>query len=178
MRKILGQRFQQEDSGMGFTARIGAVAAVAAVAGLVLMSSGTIDAALMGDAAIKARKDAMKSFSANNKVIQAFVKDGKGTTADVADKATAIAATAKQIPELFPKGSGRGDFPDKVTRALPAIWTDMAGFDKNAKALVAESAKLAGIAKAGDKAAITKQVAEVGKVCGACHKAYRGDVVK
>jgi cytochrome c556 len=163
---------------MGFTARLGAVAAVAAVAGMVLMSSGAIEAALMGDAAIKARKDAMKSFSDNNKVIQAFVKDGKGTTADVADKATAIAATAKQLSELVPKGSGRGDFPDKTTRALPAIWTDMAGFDKNAKALVAESAKLAGIAKAGDKDAITKQAAEVGKVCGACHKAYRGDAVK
>ena len=38
------------------------------------------------------------------------------------------AESSKKIPSLFPKGTGRGDFPDKTTRALPKIWEDMAGF--------------------------------------------------
>lgn len=163
---------------MRVTARMGAVIAVAAVAVLALVSSETISAALTGEAAIKARQDAMKSMSAGMKVIQGFVKDGKGTAMDVETKAAAISATAKQIPDLFPKGSGRGDFPDKTTRALPAIWTDMAGFDKHAKTLLDQSAKLAQVAHGGNKEAITKQVGEVGKACGGCHKAFRGEAVK
>jgi len=163
---------------MGFTARFGTIAVVAAVAGLVLASSGPIKAALMGEAAIKARVAAMKDNGKNVKAIQGFLKEGKGTAADVAKHATAIAATAKKIPSLFPKGSGRGDLSDKQTRALPAIWTDWAGFEKHAGALQTAAEKLATVAKAGDKDAIGKQVAEVGKACGGCHKAFRGEEVK
>lgn len=163
---------------MGTRGRILAVAC-AAVAGLALMSSETIHAALTGEAAIKARQDAMKSNSSDMKVIQAFVKDGKGSAADVAKSATAIAGISKKIPSLFPKGSGRGDFPDKATRALPAIWKDMAGFEKAAATTAAEAQKLATVAKAGDKDAIAKQVAVLNKDgCGACHTTYRGERVK
>lgn len=163
---------------MGTRGRI-LVVACAAVAGLALMSSETIHAALTGEAAIKARQDAMKSNSKDMKVIQAFVKDGKGSAADVAKSATSIAESSKKIPSLFPKGSGRGDFPDKVTRALPAIWKDMAGFEKAANTTVAEAQKLATVAKAGDKDAIAKQVAVLNKEgCGGCHTNYRGEKAK
>ncbi len=164
---------------MGFKARLGILAAVAAVTGMVLASTGTIEAALMGEAAIKARKEAMKSNSNDMKAIQAFVKDGKGSAADVGKAATSIAETTKKLADMFPKGSGRGDFPDKVTRALPAIWTDMAGFKKVAATTVTEAEKLATVAKAGDKDAIGKQVAVLNKEgCGACHTTYRGEAVK
>ena len=163
---------------MGFTARLGTIAVTAAVAGLMLASSGPIKAALMGEAAIKARVSAMKDNGKNMKAIQGFVKEGKGSAADVAKHASAVAATAKKIPGLFPKGSGRGDFSDKETRALPVIWTDWAGFEKASKTLETAAEKLATVAKAGDKDAIGKQVAEVGKACGGCHKAFRGEEVK
>lgn len=164
---------------MGTRARFVAVAACAAVAGLALLSSETIDAAMTGEAAIKARQAAMKSNSKDMKVIQAFVKDGKGTAADVAKSATEIATTSEKIPSLFPKGSGRGDFPDKTTRALPKIWQDMAGFEKATAVNVAEAKKLATVAKAGDKDAIAKQVAALSKNgCGGCHKTYRGEKAK
>jgi cytochrome c556 len=164
---------------MGFKARLGILAAVAAVTGMVLASTGTIEAALMGEAAIKARKDAMKSNSNDMKAIQAFVKDGKGSAADVAKAATSIAETTKKLGEMFPKGTGRGDVSDKETRALPAIWKDMDGFKKVAARTVTEAEKLTTTAKGGDKDAIGKQVAVLNKEgCGACHTAYRGEAVK
>lgn len=164
---------------MGISAKLGVAAIVVAVAGTALFSADTISAAMTGEAAIKARKDAMKSLSADLKVIRAYVKDGKGTPQDVEQKASAMAATAKQIPVLFPKGSGRGDFSDKETRALPKIWADWPGFETASTALVTEAGKLAEIAKTGEKAMIAEQAGELGKVgCGGCHKAYRGAKAK
>ena len=159
---------------MGFSGKIASIAAVAAVAGLVLASSGPIKAAMTGEAAIKARVAAMKDNGKNMKVIQGFVKNGKGTAADVAKHAAAIVATSKKIPGLFPKDTGRGHFTDKQTRALPVIWTDWKGFEKDAHALTAAAENLEKVAKAGDKDAIAKAAGGVGKACGACHKAYRG----
>jgi len=164
---------------MRFSARFGVMAVAAAVAGTALLSSETISAAMMGKDAIKARQDVMKSNGADMKVIQAFVKDGKGTAADVAAKATAIAERVKKLPDLFPKGSGRGDFSDKETRALPKIWSDWAGFQKDVSTTVAESEKLAKVAMGGDKKAIADQVGKLGKAgCGGCHKAFRGEKAK
>lgn len=163
---------------MGFAGRIATVAAVAAVAGLVLASAGPIKAAMTGEAAIKARQAAMKDNGKNLKVIQGFVKNGKGTAADVAKHAAGIAATAKKLPGLFPKGSGRGAFSDKQTRALPVIWTDWKGFEKDAHGLRTAAEQLEKVAKAGDKDAIAKAAGGVLKACGGCHKAYRGPEVK
>lgn len=164
---------------MGISARMGIVAVVAIVAGVASMPSGTLDAAMNSQEALKARIEAMKSLSADMKEISAFVKDGKGTTATVADKAREIAATAKQLPALFPEGTGRGDLSDKETRALPAIWSDMAGFENASTALVVEAGKLAEFAKAGEMKIIADQFAVLGKVgCGGCHKTYRGAKVK
>lgn len=164
---------------MGISAKLGVFAIVATVAGAALFSADSISAAMMGEEAIKARKDAMKSISKDLKTIRAYVKDGKGSTQDVEEKAAAIAAIAKKIPSLFPKGSGRGDFSDKETRALPKIWSDWAGFEKAAMALETEAGKLAGVAEGGDKKMITDQTGKLGKAgCGGCHKVFRGEKVK
>jgi cytochrome c556 len=164
---------------MGISAKLGIVAIVAAVAGTAFFSADSIQAAMGGAEAIKARKAAMKSLSADMKVIRAFVKDGKGTAADVEKKAAAIAATAKQIPALFPKGTGRPDVSDKETRAVAKIWTDWPGFEAASTALVTEAGKLAEIAKAGDTKMIADQAGALGKVgCGGCHKPYRGAKAK
>jgi cytochrome c556 len=164
---------------MGISTKFGVVAVAAVIAGAALLSSETISAAMMGMEAVKARQDAMKSMGKDMKVIQGFVKDGKGTAADVAVKAAAIAATAKGLPPLFPKGSGRPDMSDKDTRATPKIWTDWAGFEKHADTLVVEAGKLAEVANGGDTKAIAAQFGKVGKeACGGCHKAFRGEKVK
>jgi len=164
---------------MGISAKLGVFTIVATVAGTALFSAVSINAAMMGEEAIKARKDAMKSMSKDLKAINAFVKDGKGSAQDVEVKAAAIAAIAKKIPTLFPKGSGRGDFSDKQTRATPKIWSDRSGFEKAAMVLETEAGKLAEVAKGGDKKMIASQTGAVGKTaCGGCHKAFRGEKAK
>lgn len=82
----------------------------------------------------------------------------------------AIATWAKQIPSLFPPGSDKGSKP---TKALPAIWTNRAEFEKDAANLAAAGTKLAELAKANDTAGFTAQLKVVGEACGACHKAFR-----
>lgn len=158
----------------------GAIAALAM--GSVLMISQGISPATAADgtAVIEKRigymkKDILKPFL----MIMGFVKDGKGSAADVAKAATALSAAAHGIAPLFPKGTGRGDHDAKVTRALPSIWKDWNGFENAGGVLAAEAAKLASVAAGGDAAAIAAQFGNTGKFgCGGCHKPFRGEKVK
>jgi len=83
---------------------------------------------------------------------------------------SAIAAWGKQIPSLFPPGSDKGSKP---TKAKAEIWTNWAGFEKDAATLADAGTKLTELAKANDTAGFTAQLKEVGAACGACHKAFR-----
>ena len=85
------------------------------------------------------------------------------------DGAKAISSWAKQFPTLFPPGSDKGH----DTKALPAIWSDRAGFEKAAATLSDAAAKLAVYAKANDKVAFADQFETMTKACAACHRAYR-----
>jgi cytochrome c556 len=86
-----------------------------------------------------------------------------------ADGAQAISRWAKQFPTLFPPGSDKGH----DTKALPAIWSDRAGFENAAANLSEAAAKLAVAAKANDKAAFADQFDAMTKACAACHRTYR-----
>jgi cytochrome c556 len=155
--------------------KISIISALAAI----LILPACISSAVEGSDAIKERRALMKSISKEFKPIKAYAKSGEGTAADVAKHASAMNALSKKINALFPKGSGRGDFSDKETRALPAIWKDWAGFEKAASVLEQESATLVKIAGTGDQKAIAKQVGALGKNgCGGCHKPFRGAKVK
>jgi cytochrome c556 len=65
-----------------------------------------------------------------------------------------------------------------MTRALPKIWENWSGFEADAKMLSDNAAKLSAALAAGDMDAAKAQFAAVGKVCGTCHKDYRGDKVQ
>lgn len=158
----------------------GAIAALA-MGSVLMISQGTSPAvAADGKAVIEKRvafmkKDILKPWL----VIKGFVKDHKGSAADVAKAATALSGAAHGIAPLFPKGTARGDFDAKLTRALPKIWEDWKGFEDAAGVLAAEAAKLASVAAGGDAAAIAAQFGNTGKFgCGGCHKPFRGDKVK
>lgn len=160
------------------TIKMTVLATAIALAGTILLGACASDAN-DGSAAIEKRRALMKSISKNFKPIKAYAKSGTGSAADVAKHAKAINASTGKVLALFPKGTGRGDFSDKETRALPAIWKDWAGFEKANKALADESAKLASIAGGGDQKAIAKQVGVMGKLgCGGCHKPFRGAKAK
>ncbi len=92
----------------------------------------------------------------------------KGDVKTLEGPGKAIQHWALVFPTLFPPGSDKGD-----TKAAPAIWTDQAGFQKDAMALSAAGEKLATAAKAGDETAVAAAFKEIGEACGACHKDYR-----
>ena len=82
--------------------------------------------------------------------------------------ARALAGWAKAIPGMFPAGTGGAP-----SNALPTVWSDRAGFEAKAADYAAAAAKLADLAKAGDKAGFAAQWKTVGDTCGACHSNFR-----
>ena len=81
--------------------------------------------------------------------------------------AEAILAWSKVIPALFPKGT------DKNTKALPAIWSDRAGFEKAAATLSAAAESLVKAADANDPGAFVAAFKATADACGGCHRPYR-----
>jgi cytochrome c556 len=92
-----------------------------------------------------------------------------GDVKTLENPAKAIARWIRQFPTQFPPGT------EKIsgTKALPAVWSDPAGFQKAADVLADAADKLAVLAKAGDAEGVASQVKVVGDACGACHKAFR-----
>ena len=62
---------------------------------------------------------------------------------------------------------------DVKSAALPAVYSDAAGFQQAAERLQAETAKLGAVARARDEAGVKAQWGAVGKACGGCHDNYR-----
>ena len=162
---------------MGFTLATAAL-------GTITLPAGTSYAA-SGEEVIKARVNFMEDdLGGQWKVLAAFAKSGKGSLADVEESAKEMAKLAKKIPEHFPKDTGRGKYPDKMTRALPAIWTNWDGFQKDVQALADRSEKLAELAKKGDRESVVTIIGKSGRYsqtqlgCAECHKNFRGERVK
>jgi cytochrome c556 len=137
-----------------------------------------------GEDAVKGRVRFMREdLQGPFKVLAGFVK-GQGSLEDVEKSALTIASRAKNIPQHFPKDSGRGTLPDDMTRALPAIWQEPQKFQGLVQKLEQESTKLAALAKAGDKDAVMAMIGASGSFnstnigCADCHKAYQGPAVK
>jgi cytochrome c556 len=169
---------------MHFAVKLMGIALVTAVSSLILAPAQTSYAA-SGEEIIKARVNFMEDdIGAHWKVLAAYAKSGKGSLADVEESAMELAKLAKKIPEHFPKDTGRGKYPDKMTRALPAIWTNWDGFQKDAQALADRSEKLAELAKKGDQEKVVAVIGKSGSYsrtqvgCAECHKNFRGERVK
>ena len=159
-------------------------AVVTGVLATTLLSAAPSHAA-SGEEIIKSRVNFMEDdIGAHWKVLAAYAKSGKGSLADVEKSAMELAKLAKKIPEHFPKDTGRGNYPDKLTRALPVIWTNWDGFEKDAQALAERSEKLAELAKSGDQEKVVAIIGKSGSYgktqvgCAECHKNFRGAKVK
>ena len=81
----------------------------------------------------------------------------------------AIAAWGQAIPGLFTAGSESG----RRTRALPAVWSDRAGFEKAAASLTEAAQTLAKSAASGDRSDFANAFQRIGQACSACHDTYR-----
>lgn len=123
--------------------------------------------------AVKDRQSAMKNISKANKVLVAYSK-GKGSRAAAVAAANQIASIAKDLPGMFPKGSGDGY--GKTTRAKAAIWTDWAKFEKAADALGMAAGTVA--KQMGSDKTLMAAAGSVRKACGGCHKPFRGPKLK
>ena len=149
---------------------------------LVLVSLFALDMApaVADDNIIKERIHLMrKGVLGNFKVIMTFVKDGKGSMAEVEKAAKGVQAAAAKVPALFPKGTGRPDVDEKKTRSLAKIWEDWATFEKANNAMASHAGAVAAGAAKGDTDGVKRSFGMMGKEgCGGCHKSFRGPKAK
>ncbi|TMJ18761.1 MAG: cytochrome c [Alphaproteobacteria bacterium] len=101
----------------------------------------------------------------------AAMKAAADSGADVrtlAFPARSLARWARTLPTLFPAGT---NLPG--SHALPAVWSDRAGFEARAAAYATAAQALAQAAQSGDRAAFLTQWAAVRQTCSACHETYK-----
>jgi len=141
------------------------VALIGALAAGSMVGGATI-AMAQGDV-IAQRKDNRKQAAAAMRAVKAIV-DAKGPTAGAVEQAAKLKTLEAAFVKMFPAGSDKGE-----TRALPAVWTDWAGFQAASKASDAAYDKLAVAAGSGNAEALATAFADVGKTCGACHQKFQ-----
>jgi cytochrome c556 len=148
---------------------VGTVLMVGAAAIVATACASSMDHPKMTAAeSIEARKKLMKEQGAAWKNVQDKAKAGQ--VAAIVPDAEKLAATAKEIPALFPEGSLN---PEK-SAAKPEIWQKRAEFDEKAKNLETWANKLAAAAKANDTAQTQAIVKDFGRMaCGSCHQPFR-----
>lgn len=122
-------------------------------------------------AAANARKAHMDLYSHNLGILGAMAKGSVDYDMDAATGAAdnlAALAVMDQSSYWLPNSSN-ADMEN--TRALPAIWEN--GADVGAKATALVEATMAMKEAAGSLDGVRASIGDVGKACGACHKAYR-----
>lgn len=122
--------------------------------------------------AVKARQATMQLYAFNLGVLGNMAK---GTTDYDADAATAAAGNLVKLSSqnqmaYWAPGTAEGEV--EGSKALPAIWEDMAGVGEAASALT-EAAMAMEAAAGTDLAALQGAMGALGGACGGCHKAYR-----
>ncbi len=142
---------------------VGAVIGALVAGGMV----GGATIALAQADVIKARQDNRKATAGEMRAIKAIV-DAKGDAKGAVAHAAKLKELESAFDKMFPAGSDKGD-----TKALPTVWSDMAGFQKASANASAAYDKLAVAAGSGDVAALGAAFADTGKACGACHNTYR-----
>jgi len=169
---------------MRFAVKMSGFALATAVLSVTLLPGATTYAA-SGEEVIKARINFMNDEmdKKNWRVLAAFAAKGQGSLADVEKAANALAGLAEKIPGHFPKDTGRGNYPDKLTRSLPDIWMNWDGFNKDVRVLADQSRTLARLAREGQKDAVVEMIGTSGSYnrtklgCGECHGNFRGERV-
>jgi cytochrome c556 len=142
---------------------------VAAVFGA-LIAGGIVGGATIAMAqadVIKQRQENRKQTAAAMRAIKGII-DAKGDAKTAVPQAAKLKELENAFVKMFPAGSDKGE-----TKALPAIWTDMKGFEAASAAANAAYDKLAAAAGSGDLAALTAAFGDTGKTCGACHDKFR-----
>ena len=151
--------------------RLAALLPLAALAGCAATAAETPagPGGLAPEQIVAARQSAFHLSAATFGPMKAAVESG-AEVKPLAFGARGLARWAKTLPTMFPDGT---QLPG--SRALPAVWTDRAGFNARAAAFAQATDRLAAAAQAGDKAAFAEAWKATGASCGACHDAYRAE---
>lgn len=115
--------------------------------------------------AITARKAAMKQVG----IASVKLRSPSLTGADARAAGTNIGNHTKTFAANLPKGSGPES--GQVTKALPAIWTNAAGWKAEMDKATKANAALAKVSD--DPAAIKAAAAAVSATCTSCHDKFR-----
>lgn len=151
---------------------------IVALAGFSIAGPSLLGVTLPGDASahtgatgvVKQRMDAMTDVGKQMKAIATMVKgESAFDAAKVKLAAGTIADHARDIPDLFPKGTQH-----KPSEATAAIWKDWERFVAIADSLETDARLLANAAETADSASdIARQLGAVGKNCKTCHESFR-----
>ncbi|TCO72484.1 c-type cytochrome [Rhodovulum euryhalinum] len=143
---------------------------------LLTAALATLPAAAMAadlEGVVDARRGFYSLLGANMDALVSMVKgdtDYDGAAAQShADNLKLL--TSYNMGHLYAPGTSNADMPGK-TRALPAIWEDMAGVQEKGMAYVQAVEALNSVAGL-DKAELGKAVQQLGGTCKGCHDDYR-----
>ena len=117
---------------------------------------------------IKYRSAAMKANGAHMAAAGAIIGGKVDYQKQLADHARALAAINKDIVALFPKDTDYGD-----TKALDAVWTNSAEFQKRARDTAQKADAFAKAVAANDTKNTGARFKELSDSCKACHKDFR-----
>lgn len=124
-------------------------------------------------AVLKEREENFEGIGDASKAIRGELEKDAPDFALIATNATDINTRAKLIETHFPAGTSVDD--GVKTEALATIWQKPEEFKAAGQKLIDESAKLAELAKGGDKAAVGAQAMAMGGACKGCHDQFRLD---
>ncbi|WP_431305260.1 cytochrome c [Sediminicoccus sp. BL-A-41-H5] len=122
-------------------------------------------------AVVTERREGFKAAGDNMTAVAAVARAG-GDPRGTVERIAAIQAWFATAGTLFPAGTQQGA-AGLDTRALPAIWTDRAGFDAAMAAVQPRLAALREAAASGNVANFQAAVQATGAACGDCHRPYR-----
>lgn len=117
---------------------------------------------------IKYRTNVMKANGALMGATGAILQGKVGYKGNLADHARALEAINRDIVALFPKDSDFGD-----TKAMDAVWSKRAEFEKRAKEAAKAASAFAKVAAGGDAKAAGAAFKTLSDACKGCHKDFR-----
>jgi cytochrome c556 len=129
--------------------------------------AATAQTGLTSEQIVAARQSAY-ALSAADFVQMKAQADAGADVHTLAFPARVLARWARTLPSLFPAGT---DLPN--SKALPAVWSDRAGFEARATAYATAATALAEAAQSGDRAVFLTRWAAVRQTCSDCHDTYR-----
>jgi cytochrome c556 len=110
----------------------------------------------------------MKASAGHMAAANAIIRGKVDYKNQLADHARALQALNRDVAALFPKDSDFGD-----TRALDAVWSRNAEFQKRAQDARDRADAFARAVTAGDSKSYAARFGELNDACKACHKDFR-----